>query len=166
MDLGLVLGNRTVCKVQGSAQVQTLHSLGTPMTECPQQMEDKQEESSLCCFSVGLHPAWSFEGFIQCLENPKQSSSAETALGPGGCHVGVTWAPGHLYALSGNHRNMLGAGQDFPRGWGLQFTAKQYCWSDTLFNSLLGWLHVRVSVCVCVHVSQQNKPRYYWCLLL
>lgn len=85
--LGLVLGNRTVGKVQGSAQAKTLHSLATPMRECPQQMEDKQESSSLCCFSVGLHPAWSFEGFIQCLENQKQSSSAETALGPG-CRLG------------------------------------------------------------------------------
>lgn len=91
-DLGLVLGNRTVGKVQGSAQVKTLHSLGTRMTECPQQMEDKQEDRSLCCFSVGLHPMWSFEDFIQCLENPKQSSSAETALGLGVYHVDVAWA--------------------------------------------------------------------------
>lgn len=52
-----------------------------------------------------------------CLDSQKQSSSVETALGPGACHVDVAGlAPGHLYALSANHRNMLGTGQDFPRG--------------------------------------------------
>lgn len=144
---------------------------GAPLTlsVCPQQTQEKQEESLLCCFSVGLHPTWSFEGFIQCVLIVKSSQALwkqRWGLGPAmwmslGWHLGTC-----MHSL-----------QITETCWeqGKIFQGAEVCSQQqnstaevTLYLTPYGGgcMCVCECVCVCARISQENKPRYYWCLLL